>query len=61
VPRGDGGDPLSEAGLEIDYDRPPHAQPAAAAQLLGMQADFEAARLLTMEAAWMADNRKPNC
>jgi hypothetical protein len=25
-----------------------------------MQADFEAARLLTMQAAWMADNGKPN-
>ncbi len=25
-----------------------------------MEADFEAARLLMMEAAWMADNRKPN-
>jgi acyl-CoA dehydrogenase len=25
-----------------------------------MEADYEAARLLTMEAAWMADNGKPN-
>ena len=25
-----------------------------------MEADYEAARLLTLEAAWMADNRKPN-
>jgi len=51
---------LGDAGLEIDYDRPPHSQSAAAARLLAMQADFEAARLLTYEAAWMADNRKPN-
>ncbi|HEX6389075.1 MAG TPA: acyl-CoA dehydrogenase family protein [Solirubrobacteraceae bacterium] len=51
---------LAEAGIEIDYDRSPQLQSAAAGQLLAMQADFEAARLLTMEAAWMADNRKPN-
>ena len=25
-----------------------------------MEADYEAARLLTLEAAWMADNGKPN-
>ena len=25
-----------------------------------MESDWEAARLLTMQAAWMADNRKPN-
>ena len=25
-----------------------------------MEADYEAARLLTMSAAWMADNSKPN-
>ncbi len=51
---------LREAGVEIDYDRPPHSQSAAAAEFLAMEADFEAARLLTMQAAWMADNGKPN-
>ena len=25
-----------------------------------MESDWEAARLLTLQAAWMADNRKPN-
>ena len=35
-------------------------QTAAAAEYLSMQADYEAARLLTLEAAWMADNGKPN-
>ena len=25
-----------------------------------MEADWEAARLLTLQAAWMADNKKPN-
>jgi acyl-CoA dehydrogenase len=51
---------LSEAGIEIDYTRPPHAQPAAAAEFISMESDWEAARLLTLRAAWMADNRKPN-
>jgi acyl-CoA dehydrogenase len=51
---------LAVAGVEIDPDRPAARQTAAAAELLDMEADYEAARLLTMEAAWMADNGKPN-
>jgi acyl-CoA dehydrogenase len=51
---------LAQAGIEVDYDRPPQCQSAAAAQLIAMEADWEAARLLAMQAAWMADNRKPN-
>ena len=51
---------LAEAGVEVDPDRPAARKPAAAAELLDMEADYEAARLLTMEAAWMADNGKPN-
>jgi acyl-CoA dehydrogenase len=51
---------LEEAGVEIDYDRPAAAQSAAAAQFLELESDYEAARLLTLEAAWMADNSKPN-
>jgi acyl-CoA dehydrogenase len=51
---------LDEAGVEIDYDAPEHSQSAAAAEFVAMEADWEAARLLTMQAAWMADNRKPN-
>jgi acyl-CoA dehydrogenase len=53
-------DLLAEAGVEVDYDRPAHVQPAAAATLLAMEADWEAAYLLTLQAAWMADNGKPN-
>ncbi|TCP51889.1 acyl-CoA dehydrogenase [Tamaricihabitans halophyticus] len=51
---------LAEAGVRVDYDKPAHAQHAAAASYLRMLADWEAARLLTMKAAWMADNRTPN-
>ena len=51
---------LAEAGIQIDYDAPPTSQSAAAAEFLAMEADYEAARLLTLRAAWMADNGKPN-
>ncbi len=53
-------DLLKDAGVEIDYDRPAFSQSAAAAAFLQMEADWEAAHLLTMQAAWMADNRKAN-
>jgi acyl-CoA dehydrogenase len=53
-------DQLERAGVTVDYDRPAHIQPSAAAELLAMEADYEAARLLTLQAAWMADNSKPN-
>ncbi|WP_197318503.1 acyl-CoA dehydrogenase family protein [Saccharomonospora sp. NB11] len=51
---------LDEAGIEIDYDKPALTQHAAAATFLQLEADYEAAYLTTLEAAWMADNRKPN-
>jgi len=51
---------LADAGVTVDPDVPADRQSAAAAELLAMEADYEAARLLTMEAAWMADNGKPN-
>jgi acyl-CoA dehydrogenase len=51
---------LSEAGIQIDYDRPPNTQPAAAAAFMEMEATYEAMYLLTLQAAWMADNGQPN-
>ncbi|MEA2171139.1 MAG: acyl-CoA dehydrogenase, partial [Solirubrobacteraceae bacterium] len=53
-------DALAEAGVTVDPDAPPHSQSAAAAELLSMEADYEAARLLTLQACWMADNKQPN-
>jgi acyl-CoA dehydrogenase len=53
-------DRLAEAGVEVDYDRPAYTQHAAAAAYLQMEADWEAAYLLMLEATWMADNNKPN-
>jgi acyl-CoA dehydrogenase len=51
---------LEQAGVVIDYDRPAITQSAAAAKFLQMEADWEAAHLLMLQAAWMADNRRPN-
>lgn len=51
---------LDRAGVAVDYDRPANSQHAAAAEFLRLEADYESAYLLTMEAAWMADNGKPN-
>ncbi|HXV05398.1 MAG TPA: acyl-CoA dehydrogenase family protein [Solirubrobacterales bacterium] len=51
---------LSAAGIEIDYTTPALCQHAAVARFLEMEADWEAARLQTMHAAWMADNSRPN-
>ena len=53
-------DLLAQAGVEIDHDRPAAARSAAVAAFLDMEADWEAARLLTLQAAWMADNGRPN-
>jgi acyl-CoA dehydrogenase len=51
---------LAQAGIEVDDAAPALTQHAAAARLQGMEADYESARLLTLQAAWMADNGKPN-
>ena len=53
-------DLLERADVTIDYDRPAQVQSAAAATYLRMEADWESARLLMLQAAWMADNGKPN-
>jgi acyl-CoA dehydrogenase len=49
-----------EAGVEVDYDIPAERQVGAAATYLQLEADWEAAYLLTLQAAWMADNGQPN-
>jgi acyl-CoA dehydrogenase len=53
-------DLLEQAAVSIDYDRPGQVQSAAAAKYLQMEADWEGARLLMLQAAWMADNGRPN-
>jgi acyl-CoA dehydrogenase len=51
---------LTEAGIEISYDKPAHAQSAPAAEFLRMEADWESGYLLTLRSAWQADNKIPN-
>jgi acyl-CoA dehydrogenase len=51
---------LDEAGIRVDYDGPAIGQHAAAADFLACEADYEAAYLLTLRAAWLADNGTPN-
>ncbi|MCV7229113.1 acyl-CoA dehydrogenase family protein [Mycolicibacterium komossense] len=51
---------LTDAGIEISYDKPSHAQSAPAAEFLRMEADWEAGYLLTVRSAWQADNNIPN-
>ena len=51
---------LKQAGVEVDYSAPPSPSPPPRPRFLEMEADYEAAWLLTLQAAWMADNSKPN-
>jgi acyl-CoA dehydrogenase len=53
-------DLLAQRGISVAWDRPPLGQSAAAARLATLEAEYEAAYLLTMRAAWMADNGRPN-
>jgi acyl-CoA dehydrogenase len=51
---------LRERGILGGYERTLFGSTAAEAELYRMEADLEAARLLTLKAAWMADNGIPN-
>lgn len=46
--------------LDADYATPYLHTSNIAAQIYRMEAEWEAARLLILKAAWMADNRQPN-
>ena len=51
---------LKAEGYRGDYDRAVWGSSAVEAELYRMEADLESARLLTVKAAWMADNGQPN-
>lgn len=51
---------LEQAGCRFDYGKPLLNVTHAEATLYRLEAEWEAARLLTLKAAWMADNRLPN-
>jgi acyl-CoA dehydrogenase len=51
---------LAKEGVTLDLDKPVWEMGAIEAELARMEADWEAARLLVLRAAWMADNGEPN-
>lgn len=46
--------------LDADYRRPPLNASHIEATIRRLEAEWEAARLLTLKACWMADNKRPN-
>ena len=51
---------LAAEGVELQFDKKPCNLSAIEAELCRMEAEWNAARLLVLKAAWMADNRTPN-
>lgn len=51
---------LKVAGLNLNYQQQSWTTTAAVRELHLLEAELEAARLLTLRAAWMADNGQPN-
>lgn len=51
---------LEAEGMQLSYERSPLACGSLEAELYRMEAELESARLLTIRAAWMADNGIPN-
>jgi len=53
-------DALAQAGIDLDYGPGLHGQSAVAEKFMRLEALFEAAMLVTLRAAWLADTGKPN-
>ena len=51
---------LKEEGVELKFDKKSANISALQADLARMEAEWSAARLLVLKAAWMADNKQPN-
>ncbi len=51
---------LARQGIQIRYDAPPRERTAIEKDVVEMEADLQAARLLTWRAAWMMNKGKPN-
>lgn len=51
---------LLQSELKDNYTNPVNSLSAVEAEIYKMEAEWEAARLLTLKAAWMADNATPN-
>jgi acyl-CoA dehydrogenase len=53
-------DTLREAGIEITYGPGLHGQSAVAEKFMRLEAAFDAAKLATLRASWLADQGLPN-
>ena len=53
-------DLLGREGIKVRYSGPLLSKRAVEAELIRMEAEWEAGRLLMLKAAWMADNGIPN-
>jgi acyl-CoA dehydrogenase len=51
---------LKQHGIEVRHDVPDHEMTAVERDVLDMEAQVQAARLLTYRAAWMMDQKRPN-
>ncbi|HEX4940407.1 MAG TPA: acyl-CoA dehydrogenase family protein [Candidatus Kapabacteria bacterium] len=51
---------LEKEGVKADYSKSLYNSSALEAEIYRMEANLEGARLLTLKAAWMADNKQPN-
>jgi acyl-CoA dehydrogenase len=51
---------LEKEGVRVSYGGTLYTKSAVEAELLKMEAELDAAYLLTLRAAWLADNKKPN-
>ncbi|MEE2730835.1 MAG: acyl-CoA dehydrogenase family protein [Pseudomonadota bacterium] len=51
---------LQKEGIEFRYEKSINNSTAIQAEVYRMEAELEAARLLILKAAWMADNKQPN-
>jgi acyl-CoA dehydrogenase len=51
---------LEKEGVRVDYGGTLFGKSAIEAELIKLEAELEAARLLTVRAAYMADNKQPN-
>ena len=51
---------LEKEGVKADYENEYHECSTLEAEIYRMEAELESARLLTLKAAWMADNKQPN-
>ncbi len=51
---------LAKEGIEVCYRGSIHSKNAVEAELVRMEAEWEAGRLLMLKASWMADNGIPN-